>query len=119
MSMVVKVVLGVLIAGLLLFGGCAVLFGAFVGEADKGVTRKGVITRADAAQVKKGMTKRQVTRILGRPRITQETEDELGGEEYLYYNSEAYLYYNVKREGALPRWQFVFRKGKLVSKNQD
>jgi anionic cell wall polymer biosynthesis LytR-Cps2A-Psr (LCP) family protein len=113
MGTVVKVALGVLLALVVVIAGCGLVFGAFVNEVDKGVkkeTQKGALSRADAAKAKKGMTKRQVTRILGKPRDTQESDDELGREEYLYYN--------VKGGDALTSWQFVFRKGKLAAKNR-
>jgi len=55
MRMVVKIALGILLASLVLLAGCAVLFGAFVTEVDKGVQEEGqtsAITRADAAKVR-------------------------------------------------------------------
>jgi len=72
--MVVKIALGVLLASLVLLAGCAVLFGAFVTEVDKGVQQedhRSAITRADAAKVRRGMSERQVVRALGKPRDTQ------------------------------------------------
>ena len=115
MRTVVKIALGIILAGVVLIAGCAVLFGAFVSEVDKGVREEGqknAISRSDAARVKKGMSRREVVEILGKPRDTQTSEDELG--------KTTYLYYNVKGGGgALNQWQFVFENGKLRAKNRD
>jgi hypothetical protein len=39
MRTVVKIALGVLLASVVLIGGCAVVFGAFISEVDKGKNR--------------------------------------------------------------------------------
>ncbi|MEJ7656894.1 MAG: hypothetical protein WKF33_07680 [Thermoleophilaceae bacterium] len=111
MRTVVKIALGVLLAGVVLIAGCAVVFGAFVSEVDKGVqeeSQKNAVSRSEMREVKRGMSRREVVRLLGQPRDTSESEDELG--------REVMLFYNVKGGDALEGWGLTFRRDKLVSK---
>ena len=118
MRTVVKIVLGILIAGVLLIAGCVALMGAGINEASKDFDRqqnKNAITNSQARQIKNGTTKAEVVDQLGPPRDTQEGETEGLGKDQC-------LYWNVKGGEALTSWQFCFRGGgssaKLESKNR-
>src|SRR5829696_5343293 len=86
-----------------------VLFGtATQGQYNHGVrgggTPSDTITRARASQVKKGMHKREVIALLGRPY----RETSVGPRDYLRYQEPG--------GHAAYKWVFVFRKDRLVEK---
>jgi hypothetical protein len=115
---VLKVALGILLAFVLLIGGCMLLIGGAANEAGKSIERdqnENAITNSQARSIKTGMTKSEVIDQLGPPKDTQESETEGLGKDQC-------LYWNVKGGEALDSWQFCFRGGgssaKLESKNR-
>lgn len=118
MKTVFKVVLGVLIGGLLLIGGCVALIGGAANEVDKELDKEqneNAITNDQARSVKLGTTRAEVEQKFGKPESTQESENEGLG-------ADTCIYYNVKGGEVLDQWQFCFggngNQGKLRNKNR-
>ena len=113
-----KVLLGVLLAGLLLIGGCIALIGGVATEVDEELQREqnaNAITNQQARGVELGTTRREVEERFGPPKSDQESENQGLGED-------SCIYYNVRGGEALDQWQFCFegsgKNGKLRSKNR-
>lgn len=118
MKTVFKVVLGVLIAGLLLVGGCVALIGGAANEASKEIDKEqneNAITNNQARGVKLGTARAEVERKFGPPKSDQESENAGVG-------SDSCIYYNIKDGEVLDQWQFCFggkgKQGKLTGKNR-
>jgi len=113
MGTVIKIMLGVLLAGVLLIGGCVALLGAGVNSVDKSVKAdqaKSAISSSEARKVELGTPKADVIAAIGKPRSSDEGENSGLGKSNC-------IYYNVKDGGALDSWQFCFSgSGKLESK---
>jgi len=118
MKTVLKVTLGILLAGAVLIGGCVALLGAGANEAVKEIDKsqnENAITNAQARGVKLGATRRTVESDFGKPKSDQESSNEGLGDD-------SCIYYNVKNSDEFSQWQFCFegkgKGGKLRSKNR-
>lgn len=107
-----KVVLGVLIGGLLLIGGCVALIAGGANEAAKEIDKeqaKNAITNNQARGIERGTTRGEVESKFGKPA-------DGGGA-----GSDTCIFYNAKDAGVLRQWQFCFRgksrEGKLFLKD--
>jgi uncharacterized protein HemX len=117
-STVLKVMLGVVLGGLLLIGGCVALIGGAANEAEKELDKEqneNAITNKQARSVKLGTTRAEVEQEFGPPKSDQESTNEGLGDDTC-------IYYNVKGGEILDQWQFCFegsgQSGKLRSKNR-
>lgn len=113
MSTVLKIVLGILIAALLLIGGCVALIGVGLEGVDEEFDKQqaeSAISNGAARSIENGTSKSDVIEELGRPRSTDESDVEgLGKSECIYYG--------VEGGDALTQWQFCFDgKDRLESK---
>jgi hypothetical protein len=113
-----KVVLGVLIGGLVLIGGCVALLAGGANEASKELDKeqdKNAITSNQARSVKLGTTRGEVVGKFGKPKSDQESENAGVG-------ADSCIYYNLKGGEVLDQWQFCFsgkgKQGKLTGKNR-
>jgi outer membrane protein assembly factor BamE (lipoprotein component of BamABCDE complex) len=118
MKTVIKIALGILLAGAVMVGGCAALIGAAasdpevkksVAQLDKASDDLDDMTgendhnyRAKVKSLELGNSKDEVVSIMGKPRDTQRMESEFGTDVSLYYGS----------------WQLNFTDGVLDSKNR-
>jgi Protein of unknown function (DUF2510)/SmpA / OmlA family len=113
-SLVLKIMLGILLAGIVLIGGCALLVGGAVNEAGKAIeeeNNKSAITQTQFDQVQIGDTKSDVTKALGQPSTSSSSQAE-------DMNLDC-VYYNVKGGGLLDSYQLCFdTSGKLESKDK-
>ena len=109
-SLVLKIVLGIVLAVVVLFVGCSVLVGSAIEDADN-EAEKTAITPQEARSVAIGTPKADVVAQLGAPSSTQEDEFEGLGKS-------SCIYYNVAGEGfSLSSWQFCFNgKDRLRSR---
>ncbi len=103
MKTVIKIALGILLAGIVMVGGCAALIGAAASdpEVKKSVAQLDRATddlddmagdndhryAAKVRQVQLGDTRAEVIRLLGKPRDRQVTRSEFGKSEFVYYGS--------------------------------
>jgi len=115
MSTVVKVMLGILLAAMVLLAGCVgcvALVGNSIDDDFKKQQNKNSITNRQARSVSLGTPKSEVISEFGKPKSTQESENEGLGED-------SCIYYNVKGGGALDQWQFCFDSDdQLTGKNR-
>jgi outer membrane protein assembly factor BamE (lipoprotein component of BamABCDE complex) len=111
MKTVLKIALGILLAGVVLIGGCTALIAGAANdpEVKKSVAALDDMTgandgqyRAKIKRVELGMTQDEVVAIMGKPRDKQRMESEFGTDVSLYYGS----------------WQLNFTDGVLDSKNR-
>jgi hypothetical protein len=117
-STVLKVMLGVVLGGVLLIVGCAVLIGTAADEVDKELDKEqntNAITNEQARSVKLGTTRGEVEDRFGPPKSDQESTNEGLGEDTC-------IYYNLKGGEVLDQWQFCFDgagdSGTLTTKNR-
>jgi len=113
MKTVVKIALGVLIAGVLLIGGCIALIGTSIDQGFKDVEKDRqakAVSQSQIKDIKRGSSRRSVQRKLGKPENVQESNDESG--------RVVYLYYPVNGGEELDQWQLVFEGNKLTAKNR-
>lgn len=115
MKTVVKVTLGILLACVILIGGCAALIGGAADNVQKDSDRT-AITRAQYRQVHTGDTKSQVESLLGDPSSADEFSTEIDGLDKPVGSS--CIYYGRKGE-LLAGYQFCFdiNTKKLESKS--
>lgn len=118
MKTILKITLGIVLASVLLVGGCAVLIGGAATEVSKEIDReqnRSAITNEQAKAVPMGTSLSAVKQQLGEPRDTQEMESEGfdGGT-----NRSDCIYYNIKGGELLDAWQFCFDNDKLTSRNR-
>jgi outer membrane protein assembly factor BamE (lipoprotein component of BamABCDE complex) len=111
MKTVLKITLGILLACVVLIGGCTALI---AGAASDPEVKKSVEALEDISgdndaqyrnsirQVELGMTQDEVRSIMGKPRSKQRMESDYGTDVTLYYGS----------------WQLNFTDGVLESKNR-
>lgn len=118
MKTVFKVVVGILIAATILIVGCVALIGGAADEVSDELDKeqnKNALTNGQARSVKLGTTRAEVVRKFGKPKSTQESENEGLG-------ADSCIYYNIKGGEALDQWQFCFggrgKQGKLRNKNR-
>jgi len=118
MGTFLKVLLGVVVGGLLLVGGCTALVAGGANEVSKSITKeqnKNAITNEQARALKLGVTLGQVKAKFGKPKDTQESTNEGLG-------SDTCIYYNIKGGQILDSWQFCFdgagSGAKLTAKNR-
>lgn len=114
MGTFLKVVLGVMVGGLLLIGGCVAVIGAGVDEAED-EAQETAISQAEFDSIQQGTTQAQVEKELGEPSDSQEFEQRFGGKtsgsSCIYYNEEGQELFEGRS------YQFCFDGGKLTSKN--
>jgi hypothetical protein len=117
MKTVLKVMLGVVLAGVLLIAGCAVLIGSAAEDAVNEVEQEAdahALTPAEFRSIQKGSTIVQVRSEFGQPESSDNTESITGR------GRDRCLYYNQKSAGVLEgeMYQLCFERGKLRAKNQ-
>jgi len=107
---VVAIVAGACVAAILLLGGCAVLIGLAVEEADEELDELGITPR-QYRSIGPGTSERKVRDELGEPAF----------EDTLTSPALECLYYPEKGEGLLgiENYEFCFRNGRLYSKQAD
>jgi hypothetical protein len=115
MKTVVKVTLGILLAFVVLIGGCVALVGGAANEVQKDSDRT-AITRTQYRRVHTGDTKSQVESLLGEPSDASEFSTEIDGLDKPVGSS--CLYYGRKGE-VIAGYQFCFdvNTEKLESKS--
>ena len=114
MGTVLKVMLGLILGVVLLTVGCVALFGSAAEEASKSLDAEqaeNAITNQQARQIKLGARRRAVVAQLGRPKSTQESENEGLGRS-------GCIYYNIRGGDFGETWQFCFENGRLRGKNR-
>ena len=118
MKTVFKVVVGILIAATILIVGCVALIGGAADEVSEEFDKeqsKNAITNAQARSVKLGTTRAAVVQKFGKPKSTQESENEGLGADTCIYDT-------IKGGEVLDQWQFCFggkgKQGKLTGKNR-
>jgi hypothetical protein len=115
MRTVVKIFLGVMLAGVVLIVGCFALVGYGLDEGVKEVERdqnRNAISNREARRVKIGTAKGDVIAKLGEPRDTQEGENEGLGQD-------SCIYYNLRGGEVLDSWQFCFdSRDRLTARNR-
>ena len=111
------VTLGVVAAGVVLIGGCAVLFSAGVDEAQKEQDKKG-ITLSEFRSIEQGTSQDDVEAQLGEPEDSQEFEQQIPELQNQPSRSSC-IYYPEKGQPLFEgrSFQFCFDDGKLTSKN--
>jgi hypothetical protein len=121
MKTILKITVGILLAGTLLVGGCAALVGAGASSVDKDMQRKhdkAAITKTQLASVHMGDSKSAVVAQLGQPDNSQhmESASELGDStsDCLYYNAKGQDWSDDIAGG----YQLCFTDGKLDAKNR-
>jgi hypothetical protein len=116
MKTVCKIATGVLVASLILIGGCVALIGAGVDEAQK-ESDKTAITPAQYQSIKTGTKRSTVEAKLGEPQSRNEFSTEIEGLGDEPIGSEC-IYYGKQGE-MLSLYQFCFdiNTGKLESKS--
>ncbi len=115
MKTVVKIFLGVVLAGVVLIVGCFAIVGYGIDEGVKEVERdqnRNAISNREARRVKIRTSKEDVIAKLGEPRNTQEGENEGLGQD-------SCIYYNLRGGEVLDSWQFCFdSRDRLTSRNR-
>jgi len=115
MGTVVKIFLGITLAGVVLLVGCFALVGYSIDEGFKEVEReqsRNAISNREARAVKIGTSKDAVIEKLGEPRDTQEGENEGLGQD-------SCIYYNLRGGEVLDSWQFCFDSNdRLTARNR-
>jgi hypothetical protein len=117
MKLVLKIVAGILLASLLLIGGCAALIGGAANEASKELDKqqaKNAITKQQYAAVKQRATRASVEKNFGKPEDIQESDIDLGDGKTM---SSDCIYYNAKGGTLGDMYQFCFEDGRLSSKS--
>lgn len=116
MKTVLKIVLGIIIAAVLLIGGCAALLGAGI-EGAQEESDKTAITQSQYQSIKTGTSRDTVESRLGEPQSRDEWETEVEGLSDEPLGSEC-IYYGKKGE-FMSLYQFCFdsQTGKLESKS--
>lgn len=104
MKTVLKVTLGILLACVILIGGCAALIGGAANEVQEESDRT-AITRDQYRQVKTGDTRDEVERALGEPSSANEFSTEIDGLDDPVGSS--CIYYGRKGE-LIAAYQFCF-----------
>jgi hypothetical protein len=102
------------VAGVVVVVGIVVLLGAGANEVSKSIDReqaKNSITNKQARAIALGTRRKAVVSALGKPRSTQESENEGLGHS-------GCIYYNVRGDQAFSQWQFCFDNGRLTGKNR-
>lgn len=114
MKTVLKITLGILLASVLLIGGCAALIGGAANEVQK-EHDKSAITPAQYRSISTGMTRKAVERELGAPADESEFSSEIEGFDQPVGSS--CIYYHRKGE-LLSLYQFCFdvNTGRLETK---
>lgn len=108
MKTILKIVVGVVIAGIVLVVGLVALLGGAASEIQK-ESDEHSITKEQYEQVKKGTSLKQVKADLGEPSDQQNTQmDGLGEQDCIYYNQKGDL---------ASMYQFCFDNKKLTSKS--
>lgn len=116
---ILKIFIGLCLAGLVFVIGCAALVGTAVNDAVNNLNaeqEKSAITRAQFKQLHLGMTEKQVKKQLGKkPQDRQDLQSEgvLDGEP----SNSACIYYNKADGEWLDTYQLCFDNGRLTSKN--
>lgn len=119
MKTVCKVAIGVVIALVLLIGGCTAIVGVGVNEVSKEAD-KYAITPEQWKTVKQGMTKKQVEKAIGEPNPDQQQEFEsqlpesLGGET----TSLDCWYYAKPGQLGMPSYQVCFTNGRVDTRSK-
>lgn len=114
MKTFLKVVLGIIVGGLVLIGGCVAIIGGAVDEAED-EAQEHAITRSEFNSIGQGATQSAVEKQLGDPEDSQEFEQRFGkkaqGSSCIYYNEEGQDLFEGES------YQLCFTDGKLDSKN--
>lgn len=113
MKTVMKIVLGIVIASVLLIGGCMALLGGAINEVDKEIDKQQAehsITQEEFKSLKHGESLDAVIDRLGEPEDRQTMENEGLGKSVL-------IYYNVEGGELGDMYQITFTNGKLDGKN--
>lgn len=121
MKTIAKIVLGILIASVLLIGGCVALIGGAANEVSKEIDKeqdKNSITAAQFKALKIGETRDSVIDRFGKPSDAQEMnmDTDVGGGETIK-TRQGCVYYNRKDGELGDTYQLCFERGKLTSKN--
>lgn len=117
MKTVGKIVLGILIASMLMIGGCVALLGAGVEEAQKESDRT-AITDAQYSSIKTGTSRSTVEAKLGTPESRDEFSSEIDGLGDEPIGSTC-IYYGKQGElGGLYQFCFDINTDKLESKSK-
>jgi hypothetical protein len=112
-----KVMLGVIIGGCVLIGGCFALLAGGVNEADKEQKKQG-ITLTQFRSISQGTSEGDIKDQLGKPEDAQEFED-AGVPGVTGKSKSSCIYYPEKGKGIGEghSFQFCFDNGKLTGKN--
>lgn len=118
----VKIVLGIITACLLMFGGCAIIGVAAIGGAASDIADEQAahaITPKQFKNLEPGTKKHKVEKRLGAPMDRQDfqsTMDDFDGAGSTTYRSSC-IYYNRAGDDFAAMYQLCFDNGKLTSKN--
>jgi outer membrane protein assembly factor BamE (lipoprotein component of BamABCDE complex) len=111
------VTLGILLAGAVIIGGCALIIGAGVNEAQKEQDAH-AITQAQFESVAQGTTQDEVEQRLGPPSDSQQFEQKIPELQQRASQSSCIYYPEAGKELFEGHtYQFCFDNGKLTSKN--
>lgn len=109
MKTIIKIVLGIVIATVLLVGGCAALVGGALNSATKDGAEH-AISQAEFKALKQGDSLSDVLDRLGEPKDRQTMQNQGIGKT-------VYLYYNVEGGDLGDQYQITFTNGVLDGKN--
>ncbi len=114
MKTVFKIAAGIILALVVVIGGCAALIGAGVNEAEDDA-QEHAITKSQFDSIDQGSTQSEVEKELGDPSDDQEFESRFGGKT----QGSSCIYYNEKGAELFEgdSYQFCFTNEKLDSKN--
>lgn len=113
MKLILKIVLGIVIATILIIGGCAALVGGTLNEVDKELTEsqnENAITEAEFKSLRIGTPLSEVKAEFGKPEDTQTMN--------IQGQKNVTIYYNVKGGELMDMYQLSFDAGKLTSKSK-